>query len=331
MSKKSYIYLGLICAGIICLSLVPLFTSEAQIIIITEMLYFSLFAISFNLLFGYGGLLPFGHGGLFGIGAYTTALILSNITGFNVLLCVILSGVAAFLAGGFIGFFALRLKGTFFALLTFAFQMFLFAIAFKWRPVTGGEDGIGVLRPDLHLPLIGDISLASPGTFYIFALIIIIVVLALCYWLLHTPFGNSITCIKVNEERSTFLGYRTYLSQLILFCIASFMAGIAGSLYTLASEYVSLEAINVDISFTAIMMTFIGGAGAFLGPAVGAGFYVVVQSWLSNLTDRWLLIMGILFVLMVLYMDGGLISIFKKENYEKWRRKRNNSSAGSKP
>ncbi|MBW2142601.1 MAG: branched-chain amino acid ABC transporter permease, partial [Deltaproteobacteria bacterium] len=306
MSNKSYIYLGLLGAGVICLFLAPILLSEAQIMIATEILYFSLFAVSFNLLFGYGGLLPFGHGGLFGVGAYATALILSHFTGFNVLLCVILSGAVAFVGGGFIGFFALRLKGTFFALMTFAFQMFLFALAFKWRPLTGGEDGIGVLRPDLHLPLFGDISLASGGEFYIFALIVILAALALCYWLLHTPFGNTITCIKVNEERATFLGYRTYLSQLILFCFASFMAGIAGSIYTLASEYVSLEAVNVDMSFTAIMITFIGGSGAFLGPALGAGFYVIFQDWLSNLTDRWLLFMGVLFVLMVLYMDGGL-------------------------
>jgi len=253
MSNKSYIYLGLLCAGVICLFLAPVLLSEAQIILATEILYFSLFAISFNLLFGYGGLLPFGHGGLFGIGAYATALILSHFTGFNVLLCVILSGVAAFLGGGFIGFFALRLKGTFFALMTFAFQMFLFALAFKWRPLTGGEDGIGVLRPDLHLPLFGSISLSSGGEFYIFALIVILAALALCYWFLRTPFGNTISCIKDNEERATFLGYRTYLSQLILFCFASFMAGIAGSIYTLASEYVSLEAVNVDMSFTAII------------------------------------------------------------------------------
>ena len=327
MNHRSYIYLVVSILIAIFLLLLPKLISESHVILATEILYFSLFAVSFNLLFGYGGLLPFGHGGLFGIGAYTTAIFLANYEGIHVLLTIFLGGVLALIGGAIIGFFSLRVKGAFFALLTFAFQMFLFALAFKWRPVTGGEDGIGVLRPDLSLPLFGEIILDS-NNFYWISLIVVFVSFLICYWILKTPFGNSINCIKVNEERASFLGYRPYLSQWILFCLASFMAGIAGALFTLASEFASLEAINVDVSFTAIMMTFIGGTSAFLGPVLGAAFYVIFQDWLSGLWDRWLLIMGALFIIMVLYMEGGLIIFFKKESYQKWFKKNEKDTEG---
>lgn len=317
MRRKVLMIWVLSISATLLLLLLPRLISGSRIILATEILYFSLYSVSFNLLFGYGGLLPFGHGGLFGMGAYTTGILLARLSGLPILLTIFLSGIFAMIVGAIIGFFSLRLKGAFFSLLTFAFQMFLFALALKWRPVTGGEDGISVLRPEFHLPLLGAISLADRVNFYYFSLVMVTIVLALSYWFLKTPFGNSIRCIKENEERASFLGYQTYRSQFILFCVASFIAGVGGSLSTLTAEMASLEAINVDVSFAAIMMTFIGGAGSFLGPVLGSAFYVVFQDWLSSWTDRWLIFMGALFIVMVLYLDSGLISLLKKETYQR--------------
>ncbi len=316
MRRSWTAWAAFVCAAVFLL-LVPKIFSGSRILLASEVLYFSLFSVSFNVLFGYGGLLPFGHGALFGIGAYTTGILLARMSGFPIVLTILLSGAMAFLAGGLIGFFSLRLKGAFFALLTLAFQMFLFALALKWRPVTGGEDGITVVRPDFFLPLWGMVSLGDRVNFYYFSLIIVGISLTVCYGLLQTPFGNSIRCIRENEERASFLGYQPFLSRFFLFCVSSLMAGIAGSLSALTAEFASLEAINVDISFAAIMMTFIGGAGSFLGPVLGSAFYVVFQDWLSSWTDRWLIFIGALFIAMVLFLDGGLISLLKRETWGK--------------
>jgi branched-chain amino acid transport system permease protein len=304
----------------------PFFLSETQNFLATEILFWALFAVSFNLLLGYGGMLPFGHGGLFGVGAYTCGIILRRFPDFNILLIILLSALLAMAVGACIGFFALRMKGAFFSLLTLAFQMFLFSLALKWRPVTGGEDGIGIMRPDLYIPIIGPVSLMPGINFYFFSLVVVVTTLLFCYWVLQTPYGNTVRLIKENEERAAFLGYRTFNARLALFVLASFTAGLAGSLATLSAQFVSLEAIDIDVSFIAIMMTFIGGAGSFLGPVLGSAVYIIFQDWLSSLVDRWMLFMGALFVFMVLYVDQGLITLFRKETWSKFPLKKYISS-----
>jgi ABC-type branched-subunit amino acid transport system permease subunit len=298
----------------------PFFLSETQTILAREILFWALFAVSFNLLMGFGGLLPFGHGALFGVGAYACGIILSRFPGFPILPTLLLAGLLSMALGAVIGFFSLRLKGAFFSLLTLAFQMFLFSLALKWRPLTGGEDGLAVTRPDLHIPLLGTLSLGPGLNFYFFSLVIVGLALALCYWILRTPFGNTIRLIRENEERAAFLGYRTFYSQLGLFVLASFAAGLAGGLSALSTKFVSLDNINIEVSFAVIMITFIGGPLSFWGPALGSVFYIIFQSWLASMTDRWMLFMGILFVFMVLYLNQGLISLFYKIKMLKLKR-----------
>jgi len=317
MNRALFIYLLIFCLMASFFVVAPKILSESQIIVAVEIISYSLFATSFNLLFRYGGMLPFGHGGLFGLGAYAIGFILTGIKGISVLLSVFLSGMTALVGGAIIGFFSLRLKGVYFALLTLAFQMFLFALAVKWRSVTGGDDGFGISRPDLYFPLFGTISLRDGSNFYFFSLITVVVSLSISYWLLQTPFGNSIRCIKDNEERAAFLGYKTFLSKLVLFCVASFMAGIAGSLFALNTQFISPEVLHIDVSLVVMMMVFIGGSQYFLGPAVGSAFYVIFQDWLSSLTDKWMLFMGVLFIVMVLYVERGLVGIFSRKESPK--------------
>ncbi len=210
------------------LLLVPYLFSEVKVNLITEVLIYALFAISFNLLFGYGGMLPFGYAAVFGVGAYCTALIFKHFSDIHLLAALLIAAFAGLVAGGLIGFFVVRLKGAYSALLSFAFQMFLFAVALKWRSLTNGDDGIGVAPPPLHLPVLGAVSMAKIPNVYYFTLIIVGIATLACYLFLKTPFGNSLIAIREKDTRASFLGYNVFLTKLTAFCASGVLAALAG-------------------------------------------------------------------------------------------------------
>jgi branched-chain amino acid transport system permease protein len=218
----------------------------------------------------------------------------------------------------FIGFFCVRLKGAYFALISLAFQMFLFALAWKWRDVTRGDDGMGIVRPALQLPGVESISMMNINNLYYFTLIIIALGILACYLFLKTPLGNSVMCMRENELRASFLGYRPFLTKFTVFWFSGIFAAIAGALFVLFTEFMGTNSIDINMSMAAIFMVLIGGAGHFLGPVLGAAFYTVFQDWISSLTKHWWLIMGIFFIVVILYLQGGLISILRSERIRFW-------------
>jgi branched-chain amino acid transport system permease protein len=292
------------------LFLLPRLLSEIQIYIITEVLIYALFGVGFNLMFGYAGLLPFGIAALFGVGAYCTALILNHFPGIPLLLVLLSASLSGFLAAVIIGFFCVRLSGAYFALTTLAFQMFLFAVALKWRSLTRGDDGMGVVRPELYLPALGSISLRGTDSIYYFTLIIVTLAILACYIFLKTPLGNSVMCVRENETRASFLGYNVFLVKLTVFSVSGVLVGLSGGLFVLFQEFVATTCIDMNMGLTPVLMTIIGGSGHFFGPILGAAFYIVFQDWISSMTYYWMLIMGGVFILTVLYLQGGLISLF---------------------
>lgn len=318
MSRLRAYQIGLGIGVAVLLLLLPFLLRETKVHLATEALIYALFAISFNLLFGYGGMLPFGHAALFGVGGYCTGLIFNHFPGiplFLTLLIVILSGVVG---GALIGFFCVRLKGAYSALLSLAFQMFLFAVALKWRSLTNGDDGMGVVRPELHLPALGAISLMKIQNLYYFTLIIVAVGTLACYLFLKTPFGNSIVCIREKDTRAAFLGYDVFLTRWAVYSGSGLLASLAGGLFVLLQAFVGTSVLDMNLSLSVALMTIIGGQGDFLGPALGAAFYVVFQDWVSRLTKHWWIFMGILFIVVVLYFERGLISLFKTERLRLW-------------
>jgi branched-chain amino acid transport system permease protein len=261
-------------------------------------------------MFGYAGLLPFGIAALFGVGAYCTALILNHFPGIPLLLVLLSASLSGFLAAVIIGFFCVRLSGAYFALTTLAFQMFLFAVALKWRSLTRGDDGMGVVRPELYLPALGSISLRGTDSIYYFTLIIVTLAILACYIFLKTPLGNSVMCVRENETRASFLGYNVFLVKLTVFSVSGVLVGLSGGLFVLFQEFVATTCIDMNMGLTPVLMTIIGGSGHFFGPILGAAFYIVFQDWISSMTYYWMLIMGGVFILTVLYLQGGLISLF---------------------
>lgn len=303
--------LGFICL-LVVLAILPYVLPVIHVNMIVEITFFSLFALSFSMLFGHGGLLSLGHSAYFGIGAYTVALLVKNDMGLPLLLTIFAGGVVGALGGLLAGFFCVRLKGAYFALLTMAFNQFFFAIALKWRSLTGGDDGISIKKLSLALPGIGPIAMNNVTNVYYFVIIIVIISILLLWYVTMTPFGNSARATKENDERSSFVGYNIFTTKLTLYTICSFFAGIAGSLFAFFQGFVSTSCIDTGMSMQVVFMTFIGGAGSLLGPIIGTGVYLYFTDWVSRITDRWEFILGVLFILLVMYLRTGLVGLFAR-------------------
>ncbi|MBW2594952.1 MAG: branched-chain amino acid ABC transporter permease [Deltaproteobacteria bacterium] len=310
MDKKQYTNFGIWGIFILLMGfVVPVFFPAYRVILVTEAIIFSLFAISYNLLLGYAGLLSFGHAMFFGTGAYVTAIALGHIEGLPILGAVFIAILATTATGFIIGSLLLRHKGSYFALLTLAFNALFYVIATKWHSITGGDDGLSVTRPDLSLGFT-TLNMSDITTFYYFTLIIVGLAILFCWYFTKTAMGRTVLLIRENEERMKFLGYNTNISRLYLFTFTGALAGFAGSFYALFFQFTSITAISIDMGTAALLMAFIGGTGTFIGPILGAFVYIFLQDFLSDFTDRWPLIMGLIFILMVLYIPGGLSGLF---------------------
>ena len=286
----------------------PAVLKQYHLNMLTEIIIFSLYAVSYNLLLGYAGLLSFGHAMFFGLGAFMTAVAIIHIPGLSLWNAVLIGLVATIVAGFVIGSLLLRTKGAYFALLTLAFNSLFYAVATKWHSVTGGDDGLSITRPDLSLGFTS-ISIAKLTNFYYLTLIVIGAAIVFCWYFTHTAMGKTVLLMRENEERMKFLGYNTNISRLLLFTFTGAVAGLAGAFYTLHFQFVSISAISVDMTTTVLLMTFVGGTKTFWGPILGALVYTILQNYLSNITDRWPLFMGFIFVFMVLFLPGGLSEV----------------------
>ena len=287
------------------LIIVPFYFPPYQVFMATEIIIFALFAVSYNMLLGSAGLLSFGHAMFFGTGAYVTAVSSEHLKSLPIYGVVILAVIATMIIGFMIGCLLLKHKGSYFALLTLAFNALFYAIATKWDTVTGGDDGLIVTRSELGFG-ITSFSMSDIKPFYFFTLIFIGAVILFCYYFTRTAMGKTVLLMRENEERMKFLGYNTNTARLILFTFTASLAGCAGSFYALCFEFASISAIEIDMTTTVLLITFIGGTGTFWGPILGAVVYICLQDFLSDITDRWPLIMGMIFIIMVLYIPKGL-------------------------
>jgi branched-chain amino acid transport system permease protein len=283
----------------------PLLIRKYHLNMLNEIIIFALYAVSYYLLLGYAGLLSFGHAMFFGVGAFAVAVGLIHIPGLSLWGAILLALAAATLVGFVTGGLLLRHKGSYFALLTLAFNSLFYAVATKWHKVTGGDDGLSITRPDLHLGLF-DVKMAPLANFYYLTIVVVGAAIVFCWFFTRTAMGRTVVLMRENEERMKFLGYDTNISRLILFTFTGAVAGLAGGFYALHFQFVSQTAISIDMTTTVLLMTFVGGTGTFWGPILGAFVYIILQNYLSDVTDRWPLFMGLIFVLMVLVVPGGL-------------------------
>ena len=272
----------------------------------TQVLIFGLFALGFNLLYGYTGLLSFGHAAYYGLGAYGTGIALAKLQ-VGSLWAGLGAGLLLAAAGGaVIGFFCLQRRGIYFAMLTLAFAQLLYFIAFHLPDWTGGDDGLRGI-PQLKLGLgASSLSLDSTLGFYYFAYALVGLAVAGLKRILDSPFGAVLQAIRENRDRAVACGYDVNRVRLLSFVFSALFAGLAGSLDALRLTVVPIEALYWTTSGQVVMMTLLGGAGTFFGPFVGAATFLVLEDRLSVFTESWPLVIGAIFSAFVLFLPSGI-------------------------
>ena len=296
--------LALLAVIVAAVAAFPLMAGPYPVKLLQEILIFGIFAMSLDLLMGYAGMVSFGHSAFFGIGAYTAALALVKWPGLTAAL--LLPAAAAALGALVIGFFSIRVSGVYFIMLTLAFSQMFYAVAFQ-NALFGAEDGlVGVPRPTVM-----GLSIGSLGRFHAY-LLLIVALLALFLWrVTRSPFGHVLRGIQENEARMQAVGYPVGRYKLAVFVLAGTVAGLAGALYTQFQGSVSPDAFLWTTSGQALLMVIIGGTGTLGGAMLGATAFILLQSLVSSYTERWMLILGLTFVLLVLFAPGGIVGTLR--------------------
>ena len=282
----------------------PLFGGNDPVKLLQEILIWGIFAMSLDLLMGYAGMVSFGHSAFFGVGGYVAALALLKSPG--LVSALLLPAGAAAVAALVIGFFSIRVSGVYFIMLTLAFSQMFYAVAFQaaWL---GAEDGIvGVPRP----AVLGW-SIAHPAGFHLYLLAIVVLITLLFSRIVRSPFGHVLRGIHDNEGRMQAVGYPVNRYKLLAFVIGGTVAGIAGSLYAQLVGSISPDAFLWTTSGEALLMVIIGGTGTLFGSMLGAAAFILLQSLVSSYTERWMLILGLTFVLLVLFAPGGILGVLR--------------------
>ena len=278
-----------------------------------EVLIWAIFSLGYNILLGYTGLPSFGHGAFFGIGAFVVGIMqLRVIQGMWI---PILTGIiAATFFGAIVGAFLARKRGIYFALLTIAFSQMFWFISWDWDKMTGGEDGLGgINRLPVGIPGLFTIDLKDILSFYYFVYVIFVVCTILIWIIVNSPFGRTLQAIRYNETRAKCIGYDTTRYKWLSFTISCAFSGLAGTLYALLRNAAFADVMHWTQSGNVIMMVLLGGGlGNFYGPILGAGVFIVLRDLFSALTENWLLIYGLMFMFVIVFLPEGILSFFKK-------------------
>jgi branched-chain amino acid transport system permease protein len=299
--------IGLILAFLILVIMPPFYTSY-WVTLVTQMLIYGILAMSLDILIGYTGLSSFGHAGFFGSSAYVVAILATRYK-MGFLTCFISGMVVATAISMIFGLLVAHATGVYFLIITLALGMTLWGLAFRWVTMTGGDNGIsGIPRPDLGLP----ISLKDPLTFYYVILIFFLIALILMAIYVRSPFGHSLKGVRESESRMRVLGYHTWLHKYLSYVSAAAFGGAAGALWAYFDGFISPYNMDLTASIEIILMVILGGPGTLIGPALGAGIIVFLKNFISAYTQRWLLILGTIYILTILYAPQGLMNLLKE-------------------
>jgi ABC-type branched-subunit amino acid transport system ATPase component/ABC-type branched-subunit amino acid transport system permease subunit len=271
----------------------------------SEVVIFALVGLGFNLLLGYTGLVSFGHGAYVGIAAYTAALVQIRLLPGGFVLPIVIAVLLSALLGLVIGFLSLRRRGVYFSLLTLAFTAMIYYIVYRWTSFTGGENGLGgIVRPVL---LGWDLN--DQRSYYVLVSVVALCAAWLALRVVRSPFGSVLVSIRENEQRAVFLGYSVRRYKLLAFVLSTTFAGLGGALLAYLKYFVSADMVHVTYSGEILAMSIIGGMRHFLGPALGALFFILFREVLSEYTVAWQFYFGLLFIAFILFSPSGLIGL----------------------
>jgi ABC-type branched-subunit amino acid transport system ATPase component/ABC-type branched-subunit amino acid transport system permease subunit len=268
----------------------------------TGMLVLALWAISYNLMLGYAGLVSFAHAAYYGIGAYTVAIFYTKTHGASLLVGLALAPLVTVVFGFVTGLVALRAVRLYFSLLTLAISQLLFAIASQWYDVTGGDNGLhGLTVPD---------ALTDYTTMYYFVAAVVLVCLLLMFVIVRSPFGAALAAIRENRERAASVGINVKAYELAVFTVAALFAGVAGGLYAFYQQEAFPQMLFWTSNADPVIVALLGGIQSFLGPALGAVVLTMLRSYISKSYAQYVdIVLGAIVLALVLLAPGGLVSL----------------------
>jgi len=268
----------------------------------TEIWIFAIFGLGLNLLLGYTGLLSFGQSTFFGSAAYVAGWLLKQY-GINAFLALGIGVGVGAASAALVGYLCVQRSGLYFIMLTFALNQLFYFIAYQWTSVTGGEDGM----PGVPRPALAGIDFTNPLVYYALVSVLFLASLWIMKRIVESPLGRILQAIRENPVRAEAVGYDVPRFKLLAFVIGGAFSGLAGVLYAMLFGIVPLEAIGFVFSGNVLFATLIGGSGSLYGPVIGSFVFIWLSESVSTLWARWPLLLGVAFVMVVLFLRGGVV------------------------
>ncbi len=294
------------------------YESRNLMILLTQIFIFSVFAMSYDLLLGFTGIVSFGHAMFFGIGAYSIGIFMKRFepTMLNFLLALLATLALTALVSFLVGLLTLRLKSHFYAMLTLSLSGLFLVAAEKWRSLTHGNDGFTFRVPEQFI---------DRTDYYLICLLIIAAVFMMLKRFTNSPLGRVLQAIRENEQRTESLGFHVLHYKIAASIVSGVLAGIAGILYAMSLRFVNTSVFSMDITLDALLMTIIGGVGTLYGAMIGAGLIEFAHDWLTGLAkehwifERWIIFFGIIYILVVMFFPKGIVGTLRTIT---WKRKK---------
>jgi branched-chain amino acid transport system permease protein len=301
----------------IVLLIAPLIIPKFYTYILAVIFVTALLAMSLNLVVGHGGLFQFHHAAFYGVGAYTAGLILAK-TSWPWWVGFIAGPIAAALSGLLIGMLCVRLNRLYFGMLQISLGSLIWAIAFRWYDLTGGDDGIhGIPMPEF---------ISSLKSSYYFILMILGICLILMYLILKSPFGTTLQAIRDNPERCAAVGINVKRHQLMGIVVATFFAGVAGVLFVAVEGSIFPDLLFWVLSLEVFIMCLLGGWFTFGGPILGAAIIVSLRTFVGTYTEYWTLILGVILILLIFFLPDGIMGYNFLEKFRSLSKRASGSS-----
>jgi branched-chain amino acid transport system permease protein len=289
--------------ALVLLGALPYVADTFYVNIATQALYLGLFALSINLIAGYGGMVTLGQAGISGIAGYTLGIALTNFD-LPLAAAVLVALAATVVCSAFFGLLAVRTSGVYFLMITLAEGMIVWGIAQRWTTVTGGDNGLtGIVRPSFALQY---------WTFYYLTLGVVALCTAVIAVLVRSPFGLALKGIREAEGRMAPLGYHVTVHKLVAFTIAGFFAGISGLLLAMYNNFFSPAAVHLKASADGLLMSILGGMATLTGAFVGSSIFVLITNYVSGFVERWPTLLGLIFIGTILFARDGLVGAWNR-------------------
>jgi len=294
------------------LAVAPLVLPEFWRRFLTEILIWGLLAMSSDILMGYTGMVSFGHSVFFGLGIYGAAAALLALPRPSLWLAILLGLVAAAGVAVFVAYFATRLRDIYFGITTLVFSQIFYVIIFTWTALTGGENGLYFSQPPLSIPGLLRVQF-SPVSLHWFVLAVVTISYLLARRITQSPFGMVLQSIRENEPRTRAIGYHVERYKILAVMLSGLFAGLAGALYAIQNKFAAPDFVFFLVSGEVVIFNVMGGIGTLVGPFVGAAVFLLLSQGLSRVWAEYYLIpVGIIFIVMVIFMPQGLLGFLKR-------------------